>query len=310
MEQVPPPADRPGQEPFPDATGSAPTPVVERLDVEPQPNWPPWFAFVGFVVALVCTSIAALVVFTIAGVDPADDTPATTVIATLLQGAFFVGVALVLARSIAPPRPWHFGLRRAPLWRTIGWAALGMLSFYVLTAVYAAIVDPQAEQDVTESLGADSGTLGMIAAGTMVIVVAPFVEELFFRGFFYRALRTRYPIVLAALVNGVIFGLIHFGFDGADGLLILPPLAFLGVIFCLVYEKTKSLWSVVGMHAFNNTVAFSAQVDDGWKMAVVAGPLMLVACVVAPRLMPDGPSPLPPGPSRVSPQAQLSLPLQ
>lgn len=281
------------------------------MEPESQPNWPPWFAFAGFVVALICTSIAALIIFTIAGVDPDDgDSPATTVIATLLQGAFFVGVALVLARSIAPPRAWHFGLRQAPLWRTIGWAALGMLAFYVLTAVYATIVDPQAEQDVTERLGADSGTLGMIAAGTMVIVVAPFVEELFFRGFFYRALRTRYPIALAAVVNGVVFGLIHFGFDGADGLLILPPLAFLGVIFCLVYEKTKSLWSVVGMHAFNNTVAFSAQVDDGWKVGVVAGPAMFLACVLVPRLMRDGPSPLPPVPANVGPQAQLSLPIQ
>jgi CAAX protease family protein len=301
MEQVPPPDD-PDDPAFP---------VGEPVAVEPQPNWPPWFAFVGFVAALVCTSIAIVVILAIAGVDAADDdTPATTVVATLIQGAFFVGVAVVFARSIAPPRPWHFGLRRAPLWRTIGWAALGMLAFYVLTATYAAIVDPQAEQDVVDSLGADSGTLGLIAAGLMVICVAPFVEELFFRGFFYRALRTRYPIVVAALVDGVIFGLIHFGFDGADGLLILPPLAFLGIIFCLVYEKTKSLWSVVGMHAFNNTIAFSAQVDDGWKVAVVAGPLMFVACVVAPRLMPDGPSPLPPVASRVGPQAQLSLPLQ
>ncbi len=298
MEQVPPPFD------------PAPA-VVEPIDADPQPNWPPWFAFVGFIGALICTTIAALTIFTIAGVDPSDgDTPITTVVATLIQGAFFVGVALVLARSIAPPRAWHFGLRRAPLWRTIGWAALGMLAFYVLTAIYAAIVDPQAEQDVTESLGADSGTLGMIAAGTMVIVVAPFVEEFFFRGFFYRALRTRYPIVVAALVDGVIFGLIHFGFDGADGLLILPPLAFLGIIFCLVYEKTKSLWAVVGMHAFNNTIAFSAQVDDGWKVGVVAGPLMFLACVMVPRLMRDGPSPLPPAPSRVGPQAQLSLPIQ
>lgn len=282
------------------------------MEPESQPNWPPWFAFVGFIAALVCTSIAALIVFAVAGVDPGDEGPTTTVIATLIQGAFFVGVALVLARSIAPPRPWHFGLRRAPLWRTIGWAALGMLAFYVLTATYAALVDPQAEQDVTESLGANSGTLGLIAAGLMVICVAPFVEELFFRGFFYRALRTRYPIVLAALVNGVVFGLIHFGFDGADGLLILPPLAFLGVIFCLVYERTGTLWAVIGMHAFNNAVAFTAQASDydGWQVAVVLGPLMLVACALVPRLLPDGPAPLPPRPGGVGPHPQLSLPLE
>jgi membrane protease YdiL (CAAX protease family) len=299
MEQAPPPPERPDDELLP---------VV--FEERHSPPWPPWFAVAGFVGALVCTLIAVGLILAVAGVPEDSDSPAVTVVGTLIQGLFFVGAALVLARSIAPPRPWHFGLRRAPLWRTIGWAALGMLAFYVLTAAYAAIVDPQAEQDVTDQLGADSGTLGMIAAGAMVILVAPFVEEFFFRGFFYRSLRTRYPIAVAALIDGLIFGLIHFSFDGADGLLILPPLAFLGIIFCLVYEKTKSLWAVVGMHAFNNTIAFAAQVDDGWKVSVVAGPIMLAACVLIPRQMADGPSPLPPGPSHVGLQAQLSLPLQ
>jgi membrane protease YdiL (CAAX protease family) len=281
--------------------------------VERQPNWPPWFAIVGFVGALLGTLIAVGIILAIAGVGEGDDnTPTVTVVATLIQGIFFVGAALVLARSVAPPRAWHFGLRRAPLWRTVGWAALGMLAFYVLAAAYAAIVAPDIEQDVTESLGAGNGTLGLIAAGTMVIVVAPFVEEVFFRGFFYRALRTRYTVAVAAVVDGAIFGVIHFNFEGADGLLILPPLAILGVIFCLVYEKTKSLWAVIGMHAFNNTVAFAAQTDDlgGWKVAVVLGPIMLVACAVLPGRLRDGPSPLPPRRSGFDPGAQLSLPLQ
>jgi membrane protease YdiL (CAAX protease family) len=300
MEQAPPPPEH----------ELAPAP-----DPSPQPNWPPWFAFVGFIAALVCTTIATILILAIAGIDPDDESPAIVVVATLIQGIFFVGVALVLARSIAPPRPWHFGLRRARLWPTIGWAALGMFSFYVLTATYAALVKPDAEQDVTDKLGAGDGTLGLVAAGLMVIVVAPFVEEFFFRGFFYRALRTRYPIVLAVFVNGLVFGLIHFGggsedTSAVDMLLLLPPLGFLGAIFCLVYEKTKSLWAVIGMHAFNNTIAFSAQADEGWKVAVVAGPAMLVACVLLPRLLPDGPSPLPPAPSRVGPEAQLSLPIQ
>lgn len=302
MDEAPPTPERSDGERLPVAPGG-----------EPHPAWPPWFGFAGFGVAVVCTAIAGVVVLGIAGVDPADEeTAATTIVGTLLQGVFFVGVAVAMARSIAPPRLWHFGLRRAPLWRTVGWAALGMLAFYVLAAAYAVAVDPQAEQDVTDVLGAGEGKIGLIAAGIMVIVVAPFVEEVFFRGFFYRALRTRYSIALAAVVNGVIFGVIHFGFDGAEGLLILPPLALLGVIFCLVYERTKSLWAVIGMHAFNNTIAFAAATEDydGWQVSVVVGPLMLAACVVLPRLLPAGPSPLPPIRARVGPEAQLSLPIQ
>jgi len=37
--------------------------------------------------------------------------------------------------------------------------------------------------------------------------------------------------------------------------LILPPLAFLGFMFCLVYEKTGSIVPTIGLHAFNNTIA-------------------------------------------------------
>lgn len=278
---------------------------------QPSPSWPPWFAFVAFLGALVCAVVAYGVIKAVAGVGPDEDSPpALTIVATLVQNVFLVVAALVFARMVAPPRPWHFGLRRAPFWSTVGWATLGMLAFYVLTAIYAALVDPAAEQEVTESLGVDDGTAGLIAAGLMVMVIAPFVEELFFRGFFYRALRTRYPLIVAALVDGVVFGFVHF--SGADGLLLLPPLAFLGVIFCLVYERTGTLWAVIGMHAFNNAVAFTAQASDydGWQVAVVLGPLMLVACALVPRLLPDGPAPLPPRPGGVGPHPQLSLPLE
>jgi membrane protease YdiL (CAAX protease family) len=291
------------QAPFPVADGDA-------AAAEPTPDWPPWFAFVGFLAALLCTVVAVGLIAVFAGIDSDDNTPELVIVATLVQSVFFVGVALVFARSVAPPRTWHFGLRRSPLWRTVGWAALGMLSYYVLTAVYGAIVDPQAEQDVTDSLGADDSTIGLIAAGVMIVVVAPFVEELFFRGFFYRALRTRYPMLLAALIDGLVFGLIHYNFEGTDMLLILPPLAFLGLMFCLVYEKTGTLWSVVGLHALNNAIAFSVQADDGWKVAVTAGPVMLVACAVIPRLMRSGPPPLPPPAHDARPGAQLSLPVQ
>ena len=47
---------------------------------------------------------------------------------------------------------------------------------------------------MTEDLGADESTLALVAAGIVVIVVAPIAEEFFFRGFFYRALRSRMGI--------------------------------------------------------------------------------------------------------------------
>jgi membrane protease YdiL (CAAX protease family) len=117
--------------------------------------------------------------------------------------------------------------------------------------------------------------------------VAPIAEEFFFRGFFYRALRNRFPIFVAAALDGIVFGFIHWDFSSAHGLLIVPPLAFLGFMFCLIYERTGSLFPVIGLHAINNTVAYAGQVHNGWEVSVVAGPLMLLALVLAPRVLPS-----------------------
>src|SRR3954449_5944311 len=182
------------------------------------------------------------------------------------------------------PRPWQFGLRRVRFWRGVGWAALGLLAFYILALVYTAVVNPEVKQTVTQDLGADQGTAGLIAAGVVVIVVAPLAEEFFFRGFFYRALRNRFAIPVAAVLDGIVFGFIHWDFSSAHGLLIVPPLALLGVILCLVYERTGSLFPAMAIHAFNNCVAYAGQVNDGWEVSVVAGPIMLAALALAPRL--------------------------
>ena len=252
-----------------------------------QPVWPAWFAWVGFVAAMLGVITLVGTVAAIVGAD--GESPGFVVIATLGQGAVFVATAVWFAGRVAKPKAWHFGLRATAFWPAVGWAALGVFSFYLVSAVYAGLVQPDAEQDVVESLGGDEGTFGLVIAGLMVIAVAPVVEEIFFRGFFYRALRSRFPIVLAALMDGLLFGVIHFNFDGAEGLLILPPLALLGFIFCLVYEKTGSLYPVIGMHAFNNALAYAVQADDGWQVSVVVGPLVLAACAVVPRLLPPGP---------------------
>jgi uncharacterized protein len=107
-------------------------------------------------------------------------------------------------------------------------------------------------------------------------------EEFFFRGFFYRALRSRYSVLVAVLIDGLVFGIIHYQGDGAEGLLIVPPLAGLGIMFCLVLERTGSLYPVIALHALNNALAYGATVEDA-SVSLVFGPLMLFACVLAPR---------------------------
>ena len=268
-----------------------PQPPPERPELPDglAPRWPAWYAAVGFLVALFGTLIAVGLVAVITGATSDDEDPTFTIVATFIQAVIFIGTAVVFASFTRKPQPWHFGLRRTRLWPAVGWAALGMVSFYVLTAVYTAIVQPDAEQTVAQELGADEGTFGLIAAGFMVICVAPVAEEFFFRGFFYRALRSRFSVLIAAAIDGLLFGIIHFDFSSSDALLILPPLAALGFTFCLVYERTGSLYPVIALHAFNNALAYGIQAE-GWEVSAVFGPLMLVACVLVPSAMRPAPA--------------------
>lgn len=272
------------------STVAPPDPPEMPEGVQRFPEWPAWFALVGFLVGIAATFLGVGILGAIAvATGVKTDSPTFVVIGTVVQGFAFAASALFFASRVRRPLPWHFGLRSAPLRSAIGWAALGIVAFYVVTAVYGVVVKPDTEQKTVEALGGDQGTVGLIIAGVMVICVAPAIEEFFFRGFFYRALRHRFTIVVAALIDGAVFGVIHYSGDGLDGLLILPPLALLGVIFCLVYERTGSLLVPIGMHAFNNAVAYGAQADDGWKVSVVVGPLMLVGLVLAARALPAAP---------------------
>lgn len=264
----------------------APPELPERPEgVERDPQWPalfaPWAFLVGFIGTFVLVGIGGAIF----GIDADTETPGFVVLATLVQAVALVGAAVLFASFVSKPKAWHFGLRRTPLLTGLGWAAAGIVIFYVASAIYSVVIPTDVKQSVTEDLGAGDSTLGLIVAGLMVMIVAPVAEEVFFRGFFYKALRSKFSMVVAAILDGLLFGLIHYNFEGAEALLLLPPLALLGFVFCVVYEKTGSLFPVIGMHAFNNSVAYAVQADDGWQVSVVVGPLVLVACVLVPRLL-------------------------
>jgi hypothetical protein len=250
------------------------------------PRWPWWYGpaamGVGFVVTLMTVGILGAVLMA-AGTEDIEDAKGFLQGATVLQQLIFVSVAVFFASLTVRPRAWQFGFRRTRFWPTVGWAALGFLAYWVLAIAYSAAVRPDAEQETLEKLGTDESTFWLVGAALLVIVLAPLAEEVFFRGFFYRALRTRLPIVAAALIDGAIFGVIHF--ENADMAVILPVLALLGVIFCLVYEKTGSLFAVIGLHAFNNFIAFGVSTDE-WAVAGIVGGLMILACMTVPRLLP------------------------
>jgi membrane protease YdiL (CAAX protease family) len=89
-----------------------------------------------------------------------------------------------------------------------------------------------------------------LALAILAVVVAPFAEEIFFRGMLYNALRQRINPILAAMIQALIFALVH-PFGLADRAVIIV----LGFFIALLYEWRKALLAPILFHALTNAVA-------------------------------------------------------
>ena len=258
-------------------------PVVNPMRTAP-PRWPAWFGFAALALALLIAIVAGGVLYAIVrstGAHVSSDSPGLNVGATLIQDVVLVGTAVWMASQIAPPRPGQFGLRGVPLKRAVGWALLALIIYLTVQFAYVAAVNPHEKQTTLQDLGAGSGGLATLAIGVLVVGVAPFTEEFFFRGFFYGALRTRFTFVVAALIDGVVFGAVH----APTGIEAVPPLIALGFAFCMVYEATGSILPTVALHALNNMVAFGADKQGSWAVGGVVAGAVITACIALPRTL-------------------------
>jgi membrane protease YdiL (CAAX protease family) len=260
---------------------------------EPRQDWPRWPLYLPIAGVLFGIAAAVLVmgvasgVLNAAGVHVGDDSPGFTAAFTIAQDLAIVGACVGLAALTLRPRPEQFGLRAAPLRFAAGIAFIGAAAFYVFAFVYGAIVREDNPQKIVDDLGADKNTLLLVIGALTVIMVAPICEEIFFRGILFRVLRSRTGFWVAAVIDGVLFGLVH----GVN--VVLPVLIFLGIVLCWVFERTGTLFATIAIHALNNTIAYGASTDHGWAAALPVGAAVLAACAALADLLPHRRAPAP-----------------
>jgi membrane protease YdiL (CAAX protease family) len=252
-----------------------------------SPRWPAWYAPAAFVAGIFAVFIVAAVIQVIVaatGHDLPTKGAGVELGGTLIQDGLLVGAAIFFAARVAPPRPWQFGLRATPLRAAIKGALLAYGSFWLFTVFYQLILHPHGKQTVAKDLGATNGGLTLVLAAILVIVVAPICEEFFFRGFFFKALRSRFSLIAAALIDAVVFGAVHY--TGSQTLSVLPVLAALGFVFCMLYERTGSIVPGIAVHAVNNSISYAVTVHASSGVAFALGAGMIAACITVPRLLP------------------------
>jgi hypothetical protein len=153
-------------------------------------------------------------------------------------------------------------------WRRISWKHLGFGKFSVnvvgmgcglLVAAYALIllhnsvlymlgIDTQGDEifDIFNQL---ESPVWFFLVGT---VIAPIVEELFFRGFLFQGFRQKYGWLPALLLSSAIFGVAHL-----DPVSLIPTF-ILGCVLAYVYHRSNSVWPGIIFHATINSLSLIA----------------------------------------------------
>ena len=113
----------------------------------------------------------------------------------------------------------------------------------------------------------------------LCVALAPFVEELVFRGILLKMFSKSCGIILSAIITSALFALSH-----GDPLQMLY-MFILGLVLAIVRVSSTSLWSSVALHlAFNMTGAFAMLANPmfsskGFILLAVAAVLsVIVAC--------------------------------
>lgn len=111
----------------------------------------------------------------------------------------------------------------------------------------------QEQQGMLELLNAEESPLLIILFVALAVVVAPIVEELFFRGYAYAVFRSRWGVRLAVVASAFVFAIIHFY------LALFLTVFAMGILFAIFYERSRSLLSMMIAHSVVNiTVTFVA----------------------------------------------------
>ncbi|MEX2276092.1 MAG: CPBP family intramembrane glutamic endopeptidase [Actinomycetota bacterium] len=267
-EPVPPAPGLPPAEPAP----VGPDGLPERPDRStPLATWTWWEAVLAYLIlTYVVGSVVSIPVLLLMsrGTGPSDGfdpTGAGLIVASIVIDLVLAG-GLVLWLNRAHPtwkRVMGFPKTTAALSKEMAAGFIAALAILVVAGIVGsivqAIVSALAGRDlvVPDQLPDDLSGVGNVVTVVFVCVVAPIVEEFYFRGVLFRSIRDRYGAVLGVVASGLLFGLVHVGVDGGSltsNLLLQIPLAVVGMGFAIVYERRRNLAAPIAAHMMFNII--------------------------------------------------------
>ncbi|MBN1860092.1 MAG: CPBP family intramembrane metalloprotease [Candidatus Thermoplasmatota archaeon] len=188
---------------------------------------------------------------------------------TLEASLLFVQLLFVFISFIVVPIIWYsfvnrlslkgmfarLQLRRAGLGNALLWGFITIVIAFLLTMVigllymYLTKIDPTTLSNIP-----DLQQFFSVPSLYLLVIIQPFCEEFFFRGFLFEKTTKLGGNLFAVIITSVLFGVSHLSYTYAYAAIIA---VILGVLLSIVVLKTKNLYSAIFAHTLINVASLT-----------------------------------------------------
>ncbi|MCL5073301.1 MAG: CPBP family intramembrane metalloprotease [Actinobacteria bacterium] len=171
-----------------------------------------------------------------------------------IQALLMLGVVWFFAIYWRGASIRDLGFRYYSILKTIWYTFISLLFIFLISFLYVlalkSIFGIEAPPSKIDELVANRN----ISSNILIIVtavVAPFCEEIYFRGFLYPAFKKSFGVLAALFLSSFLFSLAHLE------LYSFIPIMIIGWLLAYIYEKTKSIFTVIFLHSVYNLILIS-----------------------------------------------------
>lgn len=132
--------------------------------------------------------------------------------------------------------------------------AIGELSDWLITKLFGAQAYEQTAVRFLKKAAELNSSL--VIALLTIVILAPLIEELLFRGVLQSYLKSKLGSKAAILLSALTFSLFHFSpSQGLGNISLCLSLLILGIYLGFLYERQRSLFASIGLHMTFNTIS-------------------------------------------------------
>ncbi len=143
------------------------------------------------------------------------------------------------------------GIRYYSIGKTLWYTFISLIAIFIISFIYVFVMSsvlgieaPSSKIEILIKNRSISNTILLI----VVAFIGPVVEEVFFRGFLYSAFKKNWGTLPALFLSAVLFSVVHLQVYS------FIPLFLIGWLLAYLFEKTRSLFPAIFLHAVYNLI--------------------------------------------------------